>query len=155
MTYTTSTPIRVSVQPPACGTFTDLVGRAAAGDRDAFRRLYAELAVPTRRAAATRLGCSDAADSVTDATFVEVWHVAKSFDATAEEGGDWVASITARRCEDWLHAANLVGSRVVADSMADYNSHLRRELFAVLAVDPATSCDEPADGAARRLPRRR
>ena len=134
MTDTTSTPRRVSVQPPAGDRFTGLVGRTAAGDCDAFRCLYAELAAPTWRAAATRLGCRDAASSVTDATFVEVWYRAKSFDATVQEGEGWIASIAARRCEDWLRAANLAGSRVVADSMADYNSHLQRELAAIQVI---------------------
>ena len=141
MTDTVFTPARVPVQPPVGGTFPGVVGRTTAGDSDGFRRLYAELAAPTWRAAAARLGRPDAASSVTDATFVEVWHRAKSFDASGVEGEGWIASIAERRCEDWVRAASLVGGRVVADLMTDYNSHLRRELDAILTVGLATHRD--------------
>jgi DNA-directed RNA polymerase specialized sigma24 family protein len=148
MTDTPSTPRPVSVRPPAGGRLTRLVGRTGAGDRQAFRRLYAGLAARTWRAAVARLGCPDAASSVTDATFVEVWHLAKSFDPTVDDGEGWIASITARRCQDRLRASNMVGSRVVGDLIADYDMHLRRELGALLAADLATFCDEPLGGAA-------
>ena len=82
---------------------------------------------------------------MTDATFVEVWYRATSFDAAVRGGGEWIASIAARRCEDWLRAANLAGSRVLADSMADYNGHLRSELAAILMVGnlPSRSSSKP------------
>ena len=134
MSDTTSTPRPVSVQPATGDKFTDLVRRSAAGDRNAFRRLYADLAAPTWRAAAAWLGCSDAASSVTDATFMEVWYRATSFDAAVRGGGEWIASIAARRCEDWLRAANLAGGRGLTDSMAYYSRHLRSELAAILMV---------------------
>ena len=148
MTDTTSTPRPVSVRPPTGGRLTRLVGRTAAGDREAFRRLYAGLAARTWRAAVARLGCPDAASSVTDATFVEVWYLAKSFDPTIDDGEGWIASITARRCQDWLRVSNMVGSRDVGDLIADYHLQLRRELGALLAADLATSCDEPLGAAA-------
>ena len=134
MSDTTSTPRPVSVQPAVGDRFTGLVGRSAAGDRDAFRCLYAELAAPTWRAAAAWLGCPDAASSVTDATFMEVWYRATSFDAAVRGGREWIASIAARRCEDWLRAANLAGSRGFTGAMAEYSRHLRSELAAILMV---------------------
>ena len=148
MTDRISTPRAVSVRPPAGGRLTRLVGRTAAGDREAFRRLYAALAARTWRAAVARLGCPDAASSVTDATFVEVWYLAKSFDPAIDDGGGWIASITARRCQDWLRASNMVASRVVGDLIADYHMYLLRELGLLLAADPSTFCGEPLGGAA-------
>jgi DNA-directed RNA polymerase specialized sigma24 family protein len=82
---------------------------------------------------------------VTDATFVEVWYRATSFDAAVRGGGEWIASIAARRCEDWLRAANLAGGRGFTDSMAYYSRHLRSELAAILMVGnlPSRSGTKP------------
>jgi hypothetical protein len=60
-------------------------------------------------------------------------------------GGEWIASIAARRCEDWLRAANLAGGRGFTDSMAYYSRHLRSELAAILMVGnlPSRSGTKP------------
>ena len=147
MTKTTAAPRRASVQPSTGGRLTLLLGGTAAGDREAFRRLYTELAGPTWRVAVARLGCPDAASSVTDATFVEVWYRATSFDPTVDEGGGWIASIAARRCQDRLRATNMAGSRPISDMIAAYDIHLRRELGALLAADLTTICDSTAGAA--------
>ena len=85
---------------------------------------------------------------MTDATFVEVWYLATSFDPTVDDGGGWIASIAARRCQDRLRATNMVGSRPVGDMIAAYDIHLRRELGALLAADLTTICDAYLAGAA-------
>ena len=147
MTKPTTAPRPAAVQLSIGGRLTRLLGRTAAGDREAFRRLYMGLAGPTWRVAVALLGCPDAASSVTDATFVEVWYLATSFDPTVDDGGGWIASIAARRCQDRLRATNMAGSRPIGDMIAAYDIRLRRELGALLAADLTTICD-PTSGAA-------
>jgi hypothetical protein len=115
---------------------TDLLGllidRIAAGDRGAFRSLYAFLATRILRDAIRDLPRAADARAVTRSTFVEVWHLAS--DHVGRAGVDaraWIASITARRIEERLrHSDTPCATR------DDYDGHVRRELAALLGVGP-------------------
>jgi hypothetical protein len=83
------------------------------------------------------LGCPEAATAVTSATFVEVWTRAASLDRAAEDAGSWavlIASIAARRCEDWLGAVKAMGGRPISGVVTGYQIGVQRDLDALLAA---------------------
>jgi len=100
-----------------------LVAGTAAGERPAFRCLYAFLAMPVWRIAAHGLPEAAHASAVTRSTFVEVWHLARyhrngdrPFDALA-----WLTAITAGRVSDRMRLPAGAGT-------GDHDAHTRREL---------------------------
>jgi hypothetical protein len=117
-----------------------LLSRIADGDRAAFRRLYAFMAMRVwQTATATPLGPAAAA-AVTMSTFVEVWHSAGA--AARYDARDWMAAVSSGRANDRLrtitanghparHAATANGHDH-PPAVDDYDSHLRHELTALL-----------------------
>ncbi len=117
-----------------------LLRRIAAGDRAAFRRLYAFLAMRVWREAARALPNPADARAVTRATFVEVWHLAgHHLDDEWVDIHAWIAAITARRVEDRLRRHN--GS---PPPVGAYDRHVQCELIAALGVGRATIRTGPA-----------
>jgi DNA-directed RNA polymerase specialized sigma24 family protein len=109
-----------------------LIDRIAAGDRAAFRSLYAFLAVRILRDAIRELPHAADARAVTWSTFAEVWHLAG--DHVGQSRVDtrvWIATIAARRIEERLR--NSDPQRATLD---DYDSHVHRELAALLGAGP-------------------
>lgn len=127
-----------------------VISRVATGDRGAFRRLYAFMAIRVWRIVAKApLGPADAV-AVTHSTFVEVWHsagVAAHYDAR-----DWMARVATDRANDRLRliAANArraagsaePGGGAVHQSplatVVDYDAHVHRELAALLGSGATT-----------------
>jgi hypothetical protein len=126
-----------------------VISRVAAGDRAAFRRLYAFMAMRVWHVAANApLGPADA-DAVTRSIFVEVWHSAG--EATHYDARDWMAMVTAGRVNDrlriidanGLHRVHPAEPGVGADrqqqqTVVDYDAHVHRELTALLGAGAAT-----------------
>lgn len=117
-----------------------LVSRVAAGDRAAFRTLYAFLSTQVWHDAVQALPPVDA-KAVMRSTFVEVWHLAGHH---ADPGGpretrDWVRSITARHIADRIR---LTAGRPCHDD--SYDRHTQRELAAMLGEGRATIRTAPA-----------
>lgn len=138
-----------------CDRLDQLLSRIADGDRAAFRRLYAFMAMRVwQMATATPLGDA-AALAVTTLTFVEVWHSAGA--AARYDARDWIAAVTAGRVNDRLrtvkvngrHSGHLARLHATADgrhsppTVDDYDRHLRRELTALLGGDRATIRTSP------------
>lgn len=119
------------------GLFVD---RIAAGDRAAFRCLYAFLAMPVWREAVRSLPCPADARAVTRSTFVEVWHLAEYHtDHSRNDTRAWIAAITAGRVGDRLRVPNAPDT-----ILADYDRHVHRELVALLGAGRATIRTGPA-----------
>jgi RNA polymerase sigma-70 factor (ECF subfamily) len=151
-----TTPTRATAAPTAGRDRLDqLLHRIADGDRVAFRRLYAFMAVRVWRAATvTPLGPA-AAVAVTMSTFVEVWHSAGA--AARYDARDWIAAIGTGRANDRLRTIRANGRRGVhparlpatADlhdqslTVDDDDSYLRRELTDLLGGGRATIRSSP------------
>ena len=117
----------------------DLVVRIAAGDRPAFRMLYAFLAMRVWRDAIRVLPPSDAR-AATRSTFVEIWHLAGQHPGhDAGETCTWIPAITARHVEDRIRSIG--GQSFHRDS---YDRHTQCELVALLGTGQATVRIAPA-----------
>ena len=115
-----------------CDRLDHVVSRVAAGDRAAFRRLYAFMAMRVWHIVAnTPLGPTDGV-AVTRSTFVEVWHSARV--APHYDARDWMARVTTDRVNDRLRIIDANGRHGVHD----YDAHVHRELTALLGAGSAT-----------------
>jgi DNA-directed RNA polymerase specialized sigma24 family protein len=116
-----------------------LVTRIAAGDRAAFRTLYAFLVMRVWRDAIRMLSPVDAR-AVSRSTFVETWHLARHH--LRDEGREtcaWILSITV------LHIDDRIRSTGRASLHGDgYDHHTHRELTALLGTGHATIRTAPA-----------
>jgi DNA-directed RNA polymerase specialized sigma24 family protein len=84
-----------------------VISRVAAGDRVAFRRLYAFMAVRVWRVVAEApLGPADAV-AVARSTFVEVWHSARA--GIRYDAREWMATVTTGRVNDRLRIIDASG----------------------------------------------
>jgi DNA-directed RNA polymerase specialized sigma24 family protein len=116
-----------------------LVARIAAGDRAAFRTVYAFLALRVWRDAIRLLPPVDAR-AVTRSTFVEIWHLAgHHLDHEGSETFAWIAAITSRHIGDRIRAT--AGRRL---DCTGYDHHTHRELVALLGNGDATIRTAPA-----------
>lgn len=130
----TLTPARAFATAYGNDRLHDLVARIAAGDRTAFRCLYAFLARRVWRDAIRAMPYPVDARAVTRSTFVEVWHLAgHHLDDAGLDTRTWIAAITARRVDDRLRAS--LTPCLLRD---DYDRHTHRELAALLGAGPAT-----------------
>jgi DNA-directed RNA polymerase specialized sigma24 family protein len=106
-----------------------LVARIAAGDRAAFRTLYAFQAMRVWRDAIRLVPPADAR-AVTRSTFVEIWHLAAHHrDQEARETCGWIVSITTRHVDDRIRAV---------EGVSPHDEHTRCELIALLGNGQAT-----------------
>jgi RNA polymerase sigma-70 factor (ECF subfamily) len=115
----------------------DLVVRIAAGDRSAFRTLYASLAMRVWRDVSRLMPLPDDSQAVTRSTFIEVWHLARYRldDDDVTDTDAWIAAIAARKVEERLDAGVARG---------DYDRHTYREFAAIIGVGRATAPRSPA-----------
>ena len=132
-----------------CDRLDHVISRVAAGDRAAFRRLYAFMAMRVWYIVDnTPLGSTDGV-AVTRSIFVEVWHSARV--APHYDARDWMARVTSDRVNDRLciidakgrHGVHPAGPGVGADgqqhpTLVDYDAHVHRELTALLGAGSAT-----------------
>ncbi|MCW6003457.1 hypothetical protein K1W54_02500 [Micromonospora sp. CPCC 205371] len=116
-----------------------LVARIAAGDRAAFRIVYAFLVMGVWRDAIRLLPPVDAR-AVTRSTFVEIWHLAgHHLDQDRHQTYAWILSINARHVEE---RARSVGVQPL--HCDGYDNHTHRELIALLGTGKATIRTAPA-----------
>jgi RNA polymerase sigma-70 factor (ECF subfamily) len=122
-----------------------LVGRVAAGDKGAFRCLYAFLAMRVWCAAVATLPDRVHAPAVTRSTFVELWHLARHHTNRSHANRShastraWIAAITARQIDDRLRTVNAPGPL-----FDEYDRHVHRELADLLGAGQATIRVSPA-----------
>jgi len=84
---------------PVLGEYLRLV---AAGDRDAFERLY-RLTSPRLFAVIRRMVAQrQSAEDVLQETFVTIWRKAAHFDSAAGNAMAWMTTIARHRAIDWL-----------------------------------------------------
>jgi hypothetical protein len=128
----------------------DMISGIAAGDQAAFRCLYAFMAMRVWHMATEAGLCAADAAAVTRSTFVEVWHSAGA--AARYDARDWMAMVTAGLVNDRLrlieandrrrvHPAEpavAAGRQDPGPTAADYDTHIHRELTALLGAGGAT-----------------
>lgn len=126
-----------------------LISRIAAGDRAAFRCLYAFMAMRIWHSAIEARLSPVNAVAVTRSTFVEVWHFAGA--AARYDARDWIAALGTRRINDRLRSIDGNGGRgapldqpnVPAPGQSqpqpggEYDTQIDRELTALLGAGRA------------------
>lgn len=80
----------------------NLLAAIAAGDRGAFRRLYACYSAPLFSLALRLLGDAGAAEEALQDTFVKIWRHAAGYDAHQSLPFTWAVTILRRTCIDQL-----------------------------------------------------
>jgi len=118
---------------------TRLLARTAAGDHDAFRRLYAGMALPIWLTVTASLRHPDPAAAVIHATFVEVWWLARSADRTGGTARAWLTAIAARRTLERFRAGRGPTQSPATEAIADtHDEQLHHELLRLLGGGRAT-----------------
>jgi RNA polymerase sigma-70 factor (ECF subfamily) len=79
-----------------------LLAAIAAGDRDAFRRLYAHYSAPLFSLAIRLVGDPSAAEEALQDAFVKIWSHAADYDARKSRPFTWAVTILRRTCIDHL-----------------------------------------------------
>ncbi len=98
-----------------------LVARIAAGDRDAFRDLYARYSGPLFSVAVRMLHDRGAAEEALQDTFLKLWRHASSFDPQKSTSFTWALTIARRTCIDRLRKFS---RQPATDSLSDPESGL-------------------------------
>ena len=122
-------------QATVSGHLDRLITRTAAGDRAAFRLLYAGLAVHVWCVVISRLR-RDVALAVVQATFVEVRLRAKSHDTAATDPREWIAAIASRRADDRRRGAGR--HRRPDEPTVEYDALIQSQLAEQLGNGPGT-----------------
>ena len=135
MTLSSAPPAALSAVP-AGGHLDRLVARTAAGDRAAFRILYAGLAVHVWCVVISRLR-REVAVAVVQATFVEVRLRAHCYAGGADDPREWVSAIAVRRADERRRGAG-GRHRRPEEITADYDALVRSQLAAQLGDGPGT-----------------
>lgn len=79
-----------------------LLAQIGAGDRDAFRELYARYSPPLFSLAIRLLGDTGRAEEALQDAFVKIWRHAASYDARKSRPFTWSVTILRRTCIDLL-----------------------------------------------------
>jgi RNA polymerase sigma-70 factor (ECF subfamily) len=77
-----------------------LIAAVAAGDREAFRQLYARYSTPLFSLAIKLLGDSGAAEEALQDAFLKIWRHAPQYDARKSRPFTWAVTILRRTCID-------------------------------------------------------
>ena len=81
---------------------TSLLARIGAGDREAFRELYARFSTPLFSLALRLVGDRGEAEELLQDAFVKIWRHAADFDARKSRPFTWAVTILRRTCIDHL-----------------------------------------------------
>ncbi|HVU23270.1 MAG TPA: sigma-70 family RNA polymerase sigma factor [Opitutus sp.] len=81
-----------------------LLARIGAGDREAFRELYARYSIPLFSFAVRLVGDRGAAEELLQDAFVKIWRHAGDYDARKSRAFTWAVTILRRTCIDHLRA---------------------------------------------------
>jgi RNA polymerase sigma-70 factor (ECF subfamily) len=87
---------------PAIQEEASLLARTAAGDRDAFRALYARYSAPLFSLAVRLVGNAADAEELLQDSFVKIWKHAGSHDPRKSRPFTWAVTILRRTCIDHL-----------------------------------------------------
>ena len=79
-----------------------LLAATAAGDRDAFRRLYARYSAPLFSLALRFVHDTGTAEEALQDTFVKLWRHAGEYDSRKSQPFTWAVTILRRTCLDHL-----------------------------------------------------
>ena len=79
-----------------------LLAAVAAGERTAFRQLYARYSTSLFSLAVRLLGDTGAAEEALQDAFVKIWRHASSFDSRKSRPFTWAVTILRRTCIDYL-----------------------------------------------------
>jgi RNA polymerase sigma-70 factor (ECF subfamily) len=79
-----------------------LLAGVAAGDREAFRQLYARYSAPLFSLAIRLIGDNGAAEEVLQDTFVKIWRHAADYDAHKSRPFTWAVTLLRRTCIDQI-----------------------------------------------------
>lgn len=79
-----------------------LLAQIGAGDRDAFRQLYARYNAPLFSLAIRLIGDTGHAEEALQDTFVKIWRHAADYDARKSRPFTWAVTILRRTCIDQL-----------------------------------------------------
>jgi len=92
-------------------TTEDLLERVAAGDRDAFERLYDRIAGAVLGVARRVVVDPAQAEEVAQEALVEVWQSAHRFDRDRGRASAWVLTVAHRRAVDRVRSAQATSER--------------------------------------------
>lgn len=109
---------------PPVAELQQLLSRTALGDRAAFRRLYDATAPSLLGVALRILNRRDRAEDVLQEAFVNVWHGAGKYVATASQPMTWLTAIVRNKALDALRGE----VRHVADSLDDEAGEAARDI---------------------------
>jgi RNA polymerase sigma-70 factor, ECF subfamily len=79
-----------------------LIAGVAAGDREAFRQLYARYSTPLFSLAIKLVGDTGAAEEALQDSFVKIWRHASNYDERKSRPFSWAVTILRRTCIDHL-----------------------------------------------------
>jgi RNA polymerase sigma-70 factor (ECF subfamily) len=86
---------------------SQLLARMGAGDREAFRELYARYSRPLYSLAVRLVGDAGEAEEQLQDAFVKIWQNAAAYDARKSRPFTWAVTITRRTCIDRLRRRRL------------------------------------------------
>jgi RNA polymerase sigma-70 factor (ECF subfamily) len=98
-----------------------LLARTAAGDRDAFRALYARYSAPLYSLAIRIVGNAGEAEELLQDAFVKIWKNAATHDSRKSRPFTWAVTILRRTCIDHLRKrrSRPVTSPLLGDTIPD------------------------------------
>jgi RNA polymerase sigma-70 factor (ECF subfamily) len=85
-----------------------LLAQSGAGDREAFRRLYARYSVPLFSLAVRMVGHAGEAEELLQDAFVKIWRNAATYDSRQSRPFTWAVTILRRTCIDHLRKRRLM-----------------------------------------------
>jgi RNA polymerase sigma-70 factor (ECF subfamily) len=103
-----------------------LLARTGAGDREAFRLLYARYSAPLFSLAIRLVGNVGEAEEMLQDAFMKIWRGAASYDPRKSRPFTWAVTVTRRTCIDHLRKRRRIpqASQLLADDDAtlDYSA---------------------------------
>lgn len=119
-----------------------LLAKAGAGDREAFRQLYARYGAPLLSLAVRLVGNVGEAEELLQDAFVKIWRNAASYDSHRSRPFTWAVTVLRRTCIDHLRRRRHVPFTVPL--LADTPAQADR-----LAVDPTRLAAEAREDSER------
>ena len=114
-----------------------LLAQIGAGDRAAFREVYARYSGSLLALALRMLGDRSEAEEALQDVFVRIWHGASDYDARLSQPFTWAVTITRRVCIDRLRRRRRRPSTVSLPSADVLTGHERSPRTAAVAHDDA------------------
>lgn len=103
--------VNTEPSPETDSELQELTGRVAAGDHDAFARLYGAMVGPVYGLTLKMLRDAAQAEEVAREVMVEVWRTAARFQAERGSVRTWVMTLAHRRAVDRIRSVQAVSDR--------------------------------------------